>query len=242
MYRETWFPLQKNVQWGCTIFDSHTEMIYGIIKTAERRMPVSQDSSIINDYSKVKEQVIMVIEYLQQIKDSYFEQKHALEKQLNLLEIQLKENTGMIKMLEETNDSCYELFTPRNVNSKNKAKINELMEEQKSINESIENLKNSIKEYSSKIEQLDQIVEEENREIEIVQEYTETMSQQNIVSEDEKIESSEDNLLDGMKNILNRVELCSRLIDIDPVRCRLELSSVMKILTDLIEEKDESDF
>ena len=204
-------------------------------------MPVSQDSSIIDDYSKVKEQVIMVIEYLQQIKDSYFEQKHALEKQLNLLEIQLKENTGMIKMLEETNDSCYELFTPRNVNSKNKAKINELMEEQKTINESIENLKNSIKEYSSKIEQLDQIVEEENREIEIVQEYTETMSQQNIVSDDEK-KSSEDNLLDGIKNVLNRVELCSGLIDIDPVRCRLELSSVMKILTDLIEEKDESDF
>lgn len=195
----------------------------------------------IDDYSKVKEQVIMVIEYLQQIKDSYFEQKHALEKQLNLLEIQLKENTGMIKMLEETNDSCYELFTPRNVNLKNKAKINELMEEQKSINESIENLKNSIKEYSSKIEQLDQIVEEENREIEIVQEYTEAMTQQNIVSEDEK-ESSEDNLLDSMKNILNQVELCSQLIDIDPVRCRLELSSVMKILTDLIEEKDESDF
>jgi len=204
-------------------------------------MPDSQDSSFINDYSKVKEQVIMVIEYLQQIKDSYFEQKHALEKQLNLLEIQLKENTGMIKMLEETNDSCYELFTPRNVNSKNKAKINELMEEQKSINESIENLKNSIKEYSSKIEQLDQIVEEENREIEIVQEYTETMSQQDIVSKDER-ESSEDNLLDSMKNILNQMELCSRLIDIDPVRCRLELSSVMKILTDLIEEKDESDF
>ena len=204
-------------------------------------MPVSQDSSFINDYLKVKEQVIMVIEYLQQIKDSYFEQKHALEKQLNLLEIQLKENTGMIKMLEETNDSCYELFTPRNVNSKNKAKINELMEEQKSINESIENLKNSIKEYSSKIEQLDQIVEEENREIEIVQEYTEAMTRQNIVSEDEK-ESSEDNLRDSIKNILNRVELCSQLIDIDPVRCRLELSSVMKILTDLIEEKDESDF
>ena len=215
--------------------------LHDIIKIAERRMPVSQNSSFINDYSKVKEQVIMVIEYLQQIKDSYFEQKHGLEKQLNLLEIQLKENIGMIKMLEETNDSCYELFTPRNVNSKNKAKINELMEEQKTINESIENLKNSIKEYSSKIEQLDQIVEEENREIEIVQEYTEAMTQQNIVSEDEK-KSSEDNLFDSMKNILNRVELCSQLIDIDTVRCRLELSSVMKILTDLIEEKDESDF
>jgi translation initiation factor 6 (eIF-6) len=61
-------------------------------------MPDSQNSSFINVYSKVKEQVIMVIEYLQQIKDSYFEEKHALEKQLNLLEIQLKENTGMIKI------------------------------------------------------------------------------------------------------------------------------------------------
>ena len=30
-------------------------------------MPDSQDSSFINDYLKVKEQVIMVIEYLQQI-------------------------------------------------------------------------------------------------------------------------------------------------------------------------------
>lgn len=56
-------------------------------------MPI-ENSSIIDDYLKVKEQVIMVIEYLQQIKDSYFEQKHALEKQLNLLEIQLKEIQG----------------------------------------------------------------------------------------------------------------------------------------------------
>ena len=206
---------------------------------------IKEYSSKIEQLDQILEEenreIEIVQEYLQQIKDSYFEQKHGLEKQLNLLEIQLKENIGMIKMLEETNDSCYELFTPRNVNSKNKAKINELMEEQKTINESIENLKNSIKEYSSKIEQLDQIVEEENREIEIVQEYTEAMTQQNIVSDDEK-KSSEDNLLDGIKNVLNRVELCSRLIDIDPVRCRLELSSVMKILTDLIEEKDESDF
>ena len=184
----------------------------------------------------------MVKEYLQQIKDSYLEEKHTLEKQLKSSEIELKENIEMIKMLEESNDSSYELFTPRNVNSKNKTKINELMEEQKSIIDSIENLKNSIKEYADKIEQLDEVMEEENREIEIVQEYTEAMTQQNIVSEDEKKESSEDNLFNGMKDVLNRVELCSRLIDIDPIRCRLELSTVMKMLTNLIEESDEADF
>lgn len=184
----------------------------------------------------------MVKEYLQQIKDSYLEEKNTLEKKLKSSEIELKENIEMIKMLEESNDSSYELFTPRNVNSKNKTKINELMEEQKSINESIEGLKNSIKEYVDKIEQLDEVMEEENREIEIVQEYTEAMTQQNIVIEDEKKESSEDNLFKGMKDVLNRVELCSRLIDIDPIRCRLELSTVMKMLTNLIEEKDEADF
>jgi len=51
MYRETWFPLQKNVQWGCTIFNSHTEMIYGIIKTAERsECPSARE---ISDFSGV---------------------------------------------------------------------------------------------------------------------------------------------------------------------------------------------
>ena len=182
----------------------------------------------------------MVIEYLQQIKDSYLEEKYTLEKQLKSSEIELKENIEMIKMLEETNDSSYELFTPRNVNSKNK--INELLEEQKSINVSIESLKNSIHEYTNKIEQLDRVIEEENREVKIVQDYTESMTQQNIVSEDDNKELSEDNLFESIKDILNRVELCSRLIDIDPIRCRLELSYVMKMLTNLIEEKDESVF
>ena len=173
------------------------------------------------------------------MKDSYLEEKHTLEKQLNSLEIQLKENIEMIKMLEESNDSSYELFTPSNVNSKNKIKINELLEEQKSIVESIESLKNSINEYTNKIEQLDRVIEEENREVEIVQDYTESMTQQNIVSEDDNKELSEDNLFESIKDVLNRVELCSRLIDIDPIRCRLELSSVMKMLTNLIEENNE---
>ena len=48
---ESSVPLQKNVQWGCTIFDSHTEMIYGIIKTAERsECPSARE---ISDFSGV---------------------------------------------------------------------------------------------------------------------------------------------------------------------------------------------
>lgn len=44
-------PITKNVQWGCTIFDSHTEMIYGIIKTAERsECPSARE---ISDFSGV---------------------------------------------------------------------------------------------------------------------------------------------------------------------------------------------
>ena len=47
-------------------------------------MPV-ENSSIIDDYSEVKEQVIMVIEYLQQIKDSYFEQKTCIRKTVKFI-------------------------------------------------------------------------------------------------------------------------------------------------------------
>lgn len=189
----------------------------------------------------------MVIEYLNQIKESYIEKQLELKKQLNSFDIELKENIEMINLLEETNDSCYELFTPRNVNSKNKKKIEELLIEQKKIEESIENTKISLEECKNKIEQLNQVIEEENNEVKIVNEHYESIKEQS-ESDIEKDDSdadltddmniNSDNLKnDNLKDILNRVELCSRLIDIDPVRCKLELSSVMKLIANILDKE-----
>ncbi len=88
----------------------------------------------------------MVIEYLQQIKDSLFRTKTCIRKTVKFIGNSIKRKYRNDKkcwrkqMIRAMNCLHLTMF-----NSKNKAKINELMEEQKSINESIENLKNSIK-------------------------------------------------------------------------------------------------
>ena len=73
----------------------------------------------------------MVIDYLNHLKEQYMEQRLSLDKEKNNLIIQLKENVEFVRMLEESDDPNYESFTPRNVFSKNKQKIDELLDKPK---------------------------------------------------------------------------------------------------------------
>ena len=75
----------------------------------------------------------MVCSYLENIYEEYIESKLAIDKEIASLEIQLKENIEFIKLLENTTDTGYELFSPRNVNSNNRKQIQELKEKQQDI-------------------------------------------------------------------------------------------------------------
>ena len=48
---------------------------------------------------------------------------------------------------------------------------------------------------------------------------------------DQDVQKYEFNLKNQMMNTMNSLELCSKIIDIDPVRCKLELSSAMEIIS-----------
>ena len=75
----------------------------------------------------------MVCTYLEKLQEEYLEEKIQIDKSIANLEIQLKENIEFIKFLDESTDVCYESFSPRNVNDKNKTQIQELKEKQKDI-------------------------------------------------------------------------------------------------------------
>lgn len=49
---------------------------------------------------------------------------------------------------------------------------------------------------------------------------------------------SEENTRRNLNNALHGLELCSKIVDVDPVRCKLEISSVMKIIADVISKDD----
>ena len=65
----------------------------------------------------------MVREYLEKTKLQFEQKKESIIEQIHLCENKKKENIKFIQMLEETNDSSYEAFSPRETNVFNHRKI-----------------------------------------------------------------------------------------------------------------------
>lgn len=185
----------------------------------------------------------MVISYLEKLQESHTQEKYKIEKQLSELEIHLKENIEFIKLLEETNDPNYESFTPREVNSKNKAKIRELQEEQKKIRESLEEEKVLYSECKDRLEELAEVIAQAKREKDSRQEdaltnesYRTTLLE---TQENERQRISRelhDYTVQNLTSLVHKTELCSKLVEMDPIRCKLELNIMTKTLREIIED------
>ena len=68
----------------------------------------------------------MVKEYLEKTRDEFLDTKCNLSEKLVSAENHYKENLKIIQMLEESSDTGFEAFSPREVNSYNRSKISEL--------------------------------------------------------------------------------------------------------------------
>ena len=102
----------------------------------------------------------MVITYLEKIRNQFIEKKIDLNARLSETMIIHKENVEFIKLLEQNDDSNFEAFTPRTVNSFHKRKINELKDEQKLIETEIDNLNNELLILERQISEVNEVIKE----------------------------------------------------------------------------------
>lgn len=186
----------------------------------------------------------MVLSYLEKLQSEYMQEKLNAEKELSDMQIRLRENIEFIKLLEETNDPNYESFTPREVNSKNKNKILELREEQKEIQQLVDQQKIYCSRCEQKLEELMTVLSDvKKKEI--------TDSQQDFLNNDSYritlLETQEnerqrisrdlhDYTVQNLTSLVHKTELCSKLVEMDPVRCKLELSMMSKTLREIIND------
>lgn len=210
----------------------------------------------------------MVSDYLLKIHEEYIESKLVIDKEIASLEIKLRENIEFIKLLESTENTGYELFSPRNVNSKHREQIKELKEKQKDIIEKIDQLKSDQEQIASKIDEIAIMIKEtksmekkcriqdmdtesesedddtENNEFdkdEFEEKINHEINRLKIleIQEDERQRISRelhDSTVQNLTGIVHKAELCSKLIDIDSVRCKLELSMMSKTLREIIND------
>lgn len=185
----------------------------------------------------------MVVEYLEQIKKQFIDKRESLLDEISSLEIKSKENIRMIQMLEDTNDDNFESFSPREVSSYTKSKMVELSEEQKQIQQLLQDYRSEVLELNLKIDEVTSVIKVAQNENEICNEEISKSKKSNlnvlesVEKERQRIARDlHDSTVQNLTSLVHKSELCMKLIDLDPIRCKLELSSMGKILREVIED------
>ncbi len=186
-----------------------------------------------------------MINFLEKLQNEYLEEKVAIEKELGNLEIRRRENIEFIRLLEENSDSTYESFTPREVNGVNKSRMIELKEAEKQLTEQIESVKQRYQNCLDKLDELSAVIKEtkeqlgEKKEQEEDEFYRLTLLE---TQENERQRISRelhDSTVQNLTSLVHKTELCSKLVELDPIRCKLELNMMSRTLRDIINETRE---
>lgn len=208
----------------------------------------------------------MVDNFLNELSEENRTKEENLKKEIKSLHLILKENAEFIKLLESEEDDTYEVFSPRKAHPGNRDKINLLKKENEEIQDKIEIRQEQLNELEEQQESLQEVITEFQRISEKAALYDEKCELEKRRCEDEmqcnceekmtaykdgyvsgclvdcnkNIEGSilEENTRQHLNNALHGLELCSKIVDVDPVRCKLEISSVMKIIADVISKDD----
>ncbi len=187
----------------------------------------------------------MVCSYLEKLQDEYLQEKLNVEKEIANLKIRLKENIEFIKLLEENSDPNYESFTPREVHSKNKDKINELKLEQKEILEELDHMKPLYDESVKKLDEINSVLKVAKSSMISKDAHDETMDNEYYrltlleTQENERQRISRelhDSTVQNLTSLVHKTELCTKLIEMDPIRCKLELTMMSRTLREIIND------
>ena len=103
----------------------------------------------------------MIKEYLEKIQDQLYQNKLEIYNKLVYLETTYKENTEMIRMLEETNDSTFQEFTPRELNSFSSGKVIELKQSQTLLLVDIEETKIELQKAEDAIKEINLVMKKQ---------------------------------------------------------------------------------
>lgn len=184
----------------------------------------------------------MISEYLKKFQSELITNKEEIHKSIQTLELQIKENKAFIKLLKEENDSNYESFSPRDINPKGREQIQHLEEQQEFLQEQLDTKK---KEYASciaKLNELNEVIAELEQKIndsdsDISDDIFRLKLLETQENERQRISRElHDSTVQNLTSLVHKTELCSKLIDMDKVRCKLELNIMSKTLRDIIND------
>lgn len=179
-------------------------------------------------------------EYIKDVYESLLDEKKVAENIKEKFQNSIKEIDLYLKSIFEKEDVDYEVFSPRNVGSIYKEKIDKKnMEKQKLIDKNIE-INQKIQNLQTKIDLLSKVMlnmkhsdkkfDEKNFDISYVMLDIQEKERQRIARD------LHDNIVQNLTHMIHKIELSSKFIDQDPIRAKMELMDINRNMKSIIND------
>lgn len=188
----------------------------------------------------------MIAKYLEKNYKEMYEKKISLEHLYQKNELLLKENIQFICTLEGSLDKNYESFSPRPINHEYYEKIELIKKEQLSIEKKGEDLKKKISDVNAHLAELESILkiarESEklivNKEVLVKEEelFRRKILETQEVERQRIARDLHDSIIQSLTNMIHKIELTTKIMDMDPIRCKLELQAMSQVVKKSIDD------
>lgn len=189
----------------------------------------------------------MVIEYLENIYSDLMEQKIKVEQRQNDITSRMNERLIYLEHLKQEDEKNYDAFSPRKQNSGLRKQIRMLEKEQSTFKKYLDEKKEELLDFNSRIDELASVIKIAKQQDATSEKIIENSLNENEIFKLKLLETQEmerqriarelhDSSVQTLTGMVYKTELCTKLIDLDSYRCRLEIMSMSKTLKGLITE------
>ena len=197
----------------------------------------------MSDISKAEEYLLKRLEMLS-------DEKIILVTKVNKLNIEIEQIDAMIKQIAQDVDTAFEIFSPRQKkNDFAKQEIDKLLSHKEELKETVASLTESANELEEDIQAIREALGQpvEVNDIEIEDEYIESVYYEDTtygmkILEQQENERSRiardlhDSVVQVLTNLVHKCEICSKIMDVDGIRAKLELEIMSRNLREAISE------
>ena len=158
----------------------------------------------------------MINDFLKKYQEELISDKIQLKEDMDLLETKINEENKFLSLLEESNESYFKEFTPRDINAKNNAKAAEIKLILEDLNNQM-NIKNQkMKFYDGRLVEINALL-------------TNT-AVINRPSMDNNIQSNTNNDGNASSDLKNSLSNIKDYVILDPYRAKIELEKIISAL------------
>ena len=158
----------------------------------------------------------MVNDFLRKYQEELITQKIQLKEDMDLLETKIKEETKFLNLLEESNESYFVEFTPRDINEKNNKKAEEVRLNLKDLNSQMDEKIKKMRFFDGRLVELNALL-------------TNSVAINKPSSTNKTVNPVRNNSSD----LINKLNNLKDVIVLDPYKAKIDLE---KIISDI--EKD----